>query len=131
MTQITARIKQRGDLEANWISADPIIGLKEIVLTTDVFYTGTDQPKIKIGDGIQTWTQLDYLPISSSLQWADITNTISGSTYNLSHAYTNGQGFYINGQRVFVGGKIQSIVGLLVTFDDDYTGELFTETGFY
>ena len=33
-----------------------------MALSTDVLYTGTDQPRYKIGNGIDTWLNLDYVP---------------------------------------------------------------------
>lgn len=66
MTQIIAEITEAGDLEANWAATTtPIPALKK-VFSTDVFYTGTDQPKWKVGDGVQTWSQLDYMPIGTA-----------------------------------------------------------------
>jgi hypothetical protein len=31
-------------------------------LSTDVLYSGTDQPRYKIGNGVDTWLNLDYVP---------------------------------------------------------------------
>lgn len=63
MTQITARITIRKDSNANWTSSNPVLSLGELAATTDVLYSGTDQMKVKVGDGVQTWTNLDYLPM--------------------------------------------------------------------
>ena len=63
MSTLTAKIQLRKDTSANWTANNPVLLSGEFALTTDVFYTGTDQMKIKVGDGVQTWTNLDYMPI--------------------------------------------------------------------
>jgi hypothetical protein len=62
MSTITATIQLRRDTAANWTSNNPVLLAGEIALTTDVFYTGTDQPRQKIGNGVDTWLNLDYIP---------------------------------------------------------------------
>ena len=62
MSTLTAKIQLRRDTAVNWASNDPILAAGEVAFTSDVFYTGTDQQRFKIGDGVQTWSQLDYVP---------------------------------------------------------------------
>jgi hypothetical protein len=62
MSVITAQIQLRRDTAANWTANDPILLVGEIALTTDLLYSGTDQPRYKIGNGIDTWLNLDYVP---------------------------------------------------------------------
>jgi len=62
MSTLTAKIQLRRDTSANWTSNNPILAAGEVAFTSDVFYTGTDQQRFKIGDGVQTWNQLDYVP---------------------------------------------------------------------
>jgi hypothetical protein len=62
MSTITAKIQLRRDTSANWTSNNPILLAGEMALSTDVFYTGTDQPRYKIGNGVDTWLNLDYVP---------------------------------------------------------------------
>ena len=62
MSTITAQIQLRRDTSANWTSNNPILLAGEMALSTDVLYTGTDQPRYKIGNGIDTWLNLDYVP---------------------------------------------------------------------
>ena len=62
MSALTAKIQLRRDTSANWTANNPILSAGEVAFTSDVFYTGTDQQRFKIGDGVQTWTQLDYVP---------------------------------------------------------------------
>lgn len=105
MTQITAQLTSRGDTSANWIAADPEIAAKEIVFTTDVFYTGTDQMKFKVGDGVQTWSQLDYMPIGTSTtptlaQVLAQGATTSGNNITISAGdYITSTQYYLNGSK--------------------------------
>jgi len=62
MSTITAKIQLRRDTSANWTSNNPILLAGEMALSTDVLYTGTDQPRYKIGNGVDTWLNLDYVP---------------------------------------------------------------------
>lgn len=62
MSTLTAKIQLRRDTFANWTANNPILSAGEVAFTSDVFYTGTDQQRFKIGDGVQTWNQLDYVP---------------------------------------------------------------------
>jgi hypothetical protein len=64
MSTITAQIQLRRDTSANWTSNNPILLAGEMALSTDVLYSGTDQPRYKIGNGIDTWLNLDYIPES-------------------------------------------------------------------
>jgi hypothetical protein len=90
MSTLTAQIKLRRDTSANWTSNNPVIGAGELVFTSDVFYTGTDFQKVKVGDGVQTWTNLDYLPVSGAggtqtlAQTLTFGNTTSGNSIVLS-----------------------------------------------
>lgn len=65
MSTLTAQIKLRRDTQANWTSSNPVLGAGEIAISSDQLHSGTDQPKFKIGDGVQTWTNLDYYPVGS------------------------------------------------------------------
>jgi hypothetical protein len=62
MSTITAQIQLRRDTSANWTSNNPILLAGEMALSTDVLYSGTDQPRYKIGNGVDTWLNLDYIP---------------------------------------------------------------------
>lgn len=65
MSTITAKIQLRRDTSANWTTNNPILLSGEIALSTDVLYTNTDQPRYKIGNGVDTWLNLDYVPEGS------------------------------------------------------------------
>ena len=62
MSTITAKIQLRRDTSANWTANNPILLAGEMALSTDVLYTGTDQPRYKIGNGVDAWLDLDYVP---------------------------------------------------------------------
>lgn len=62
MSTITAQIQLRRDTSANWTANNPVLLAGELALTTDLLYTGTDQPRYKIGNGVDTWLNLDYVP---------------------------------------------------------------------
>jgi hypothetical protein len=62
MSTITAQIQLRRDTSANWTSNNPVLLAGEMALSTDVLYSGTDQPRYKIGNGVDTWLNLDYVP---------------------------------------------------------------------
>jgi hypothetical protein len=65
MSTLTAKVQLRRDTATNWATNNPILAAGEIAFTSDVFYTSTDQQRFKIGDGTQTWSQLDYVPEGS------------------------------------------------------------------
>jgi len=71
MSTITAQIQLRRDTSANWTTNNPILLSGEIALSTDVLYTGTDQPRYKIGNGVDTWTNLDYVPEGSGSSYPE------------------------------------------------------------
>lgn len=50
---MATKITLRGDTKANWVSVNPILSAREMVIETDTNRT-------KIGDGISTYTELSY-----------------------------------------------------------------------
>ena len=51
---IKAVIQLRRALEEEWVRVDPILRVGEPALSTDIY-------KLKIGDGIHQWHELEYL----------------------------------------------------------------------
>lgn len=51
---IKAVIQLRRAAESDWIRVDPILRVGEPALSTDVY-------KLKIGDGIHHWSEIEYL----------------------------------------------------------------------
>ena len=60
---MTTRIQLRRATAASWTSVNPILALGEAGVETDTY-------KIKVGNGVDTWTNLAYFVHS----WADVTN---------------------------------------------------------
>jgi hypothetical protein len=67
MSILTGTIQLRKDTEANWTSSNPVLLSGEVAVTTDDLYTQTNQPRFKIGNGTDTWTNLNYQPIDTQL----------------------------------------------------------------
>ena len=80
MSTITAQIQLRRDTSANWTSNNPILLAGEVALSTDVLYTGTDQPRYKIGNGVDTWLNLDYVPEGSAAYPENLFLTVVNKT---------------------------------------------------
>lgn len=49
---------------AQWAVDTTVYSEKRILITSNVFFGSTDQRKFKIADGVKTWSNLDYFPIS-------------------------------------------------------------------
>lgn len=60
---------------AQWALDTTVYSANKILVTTDVFYGATNQPKFKFADGVKTWAQLDYFPISG---YDDAISSIQG-----------------------------------------------------
>lgn len=52
---------------AQWAIDATVYSQKRILVTSDEYYGTTDQRKFKIADGVQMWSNLDYVPISETL----------------------------------------------------------------
>lgn len=67
MSILTGTIQLRKDTEANFTSSNPVLLNGEVAISTDNTYVQTDQPRFKIGNGVDTWTALDYQPMDTQL----------------------------------------------------------------
>jgi hypothetical protein len=47
---------------AQWAVDATVYSNKRILVTSDVFYTALDQPRFKFANGVDTWSNLDYIP---------------------------------------------------------------------
>lgn len=56
---MAVQIQLRNDTAANWTSADPVLAQGEFGIEND---TG----KVKLGDGVSTWSELDYAPLTGT-----------------------------------------------------------------
>ena len=61
------RLQIRRDTEANWIEANPVLSQGELI---EVLPSDNGPIKFKIGDGIHTWTELDYVYDSDLIEKA-------------------------------------------------------------
>lgn len=78
--------------EAEWTAWNGILLAGQIGFSSDALYSGTDQMKYKVGNGTDTWTNLDYVPEPSSATSIYITaRNTTGSTIN------KGEVVYISG----------------------------------
>jgi len=82
MSVLTGTIQLRKDTEANFTSSNPILLNGEVAISTDKTYVQTDQPRFKIGNGVDTWTALDYQPVDTQLTAL----VVNGTGGNLSRA---------------------------------------------
>jgi hypothetical protein len=65
---------------AEWAADSDVYGQHNILVTSDVYYSGTDQRKFKLANGVDTWSDLDYMPLGGSASWGGITGTLSDQT---------------------------------------------------
>jgi len=56
---MAVQIQLRNDTASNWTSADPVLAQGELGVEND---TG----KVKLGDGVNSWSQLDYAPLTGT-----------------------------------------------------------------
>lgn len=61
-----------------WASDSTVYSANKILCETNAFYGATDQCKFKLADGVQTWAQLDYFPVSG---YDDATSSIQNQLY--------------------------------------------------
>lgn len=77
MTKIKAKIQLRRDTSANFTSVNPILLLGEFAFETDTMTVtegGSVSVKLKIGDGVNPWTELPYTTFGfQAVTWEDIT----------------------------------------------------------
>lgn len=71
---INTRFQLRNDTEVNWINASP-----SPVLLQGEIAISTDKNKLKIGDGVKTWAELEYANLTPTEISTLITSTIDSS----------------------------------------------------
>lgn len=69
----------RTNTAAGWAVDATVYSAKTILVTTDATYGATDQRKFKIADGTQTWSNLDYFPVSG---YDDATSSVQTQLNN-------------------------------------------------
>jgi hypothetical protein len=87
-TQLNTRIVLRNDSSAKWLENESVILLKGEV---GIEFTADGKVKVKIGDGVKTWAQLDYFGGASEetldlikTQLGDINNQIIENSESIS-----------------------------------------------
>lgn len=50
---------------AQWAADATVYSGQRLLVTSDATYTGTDQRKFKIANGVDTWSNLDYFPVNT------------------------------------------------------------------
>lgn len=112
---ITANISSQIVVQtaAQWVVDATVYSAKRVLVTSDVFYGATDQRQFKIADGVQTWANLDYMPIGTV---SDASETVKGIVQEATQAEFNaGTDTGSTGARLFsVPSKIQ--VYLVATY---------------
>ena len=76
---------------ATWAADSTVYTDKRILITSDVFYSGTDQPRFKFANGVDTWANLDYVPegggsntVVFSFYAINNTSLVDSTTYKFS-----------------------------------------------
>ncbi len=79
---------------AEWASDTTVYSDKHVLWVSDLFYTTTDQMQFKKADGVQTFANLDFMPIGGgggaslvAYQFFNVSNTAlaDGITYHLGN----------------------------------------------
>jgi hypothetical protein len=79
MAQINTRIILRNDSSANWLAHENVTLLKGEV---GIEFLSNGSCKVKIGDGVRTWKELDYFG-GEQLVGDDKTILVNGQTISL------------------------------------------------
>lgn len=53
--------------EAQWTAWNGVLAVGQFGFSSDALIFGTDQMKWKVGNGVDTWTMLDYVPFGGSV----------------------------------------------------------------
>ncbi len=113
---------QIGYKDSAWFTANPTL----ILLSGQHIHLsdGADSfiDAYVIGDGTTELQDLEWKGLKSTITTESY--TISGTTLVIS-SVDGAFGYFLQGQKCKIGGNIVSIIGLTVTFDDDYTGSNF------
>jgi hypothetical protein len=88
---------------AAWASDVTVYSNKRMLITSDVFYAGTDQPRFKFGDGVQTWSNLDYVPAGGGTDTVILQYSHSSGT-NLA----DNSDYFITGNGTLMGNTVNT-----------------------
>lgn len=131
---IQATVKNRTDTAANWTQKNPVLAEGEII----VVQTSAGETRLKIGDGVKTFTQLPYtdeqiynnVVTSVNGQTGDITLDIPGDGVQPDWAQNDEtQPDFVKNRPFYTGDPVETVLveESTVTFEDDggiYMGQL-------
>lgn len=131
---IQATVKNRTDTAANWTSKNPVLAEGEII----VVQTNAGETRLKIGDGVKTFTQLPYtdeqiynnVVTSVNGQTGDVTLDVSGDCIQPDwNQNDDTQPDYVKNRPFYTGDPVETVLieESTVTFEDDggiYMGQL-------
>lgn len=80
---IQATVKNRTDTAANWTSKNPVLAEGEII----VVQTGAGETRLKIGDGVKTFTQLPY---TDEQIYNNVVTSVNGETGDVTITTSDG-----------------------------------------
>lgn len=63
--------------EAEWTAWDGVLLAGQVGYSSDALYSGTNQMKVKIGNGTDTWTDLDYVPEPTGFTGGNLTSALN------------------------------------------------------
>ena len=89
---------------AQWAADTTVYSNKRMLVTSDVFYTGLDQPRFKFANGVDTWANLDYVPEAA----AGGTNSVVISYFNAGGTSLIDASSYYFGQTINTGATINA-----------------------
>lgn len=131
---IQATVKNRTDTAANWTQKNPVLAEGEII----VVQTSAGETRLKIGDGVKTFTQLPYtdeqiynnVVTSVNGETGDVTLDVSGDDVQPDwNQNDETQPDYVKNRPFYIGNPVETVLveDSTVTFEDDggiYMGQL-------
>ena len=127
---IQATVKNRTDTAANWTQKNPVLAEGEII----VVQTSARETRLKIGDGVKTFTQLPYtdeqiynnVVTSVNGQTGDVTLDIPGGGADWAQNNPDGDGYIKNRPGGYMTDPVITDVGTFtITSAEDQGGVYF------
>lgn len=120
---IQATVKNRTDTAANWTQKNPVLAEGEII----VVQTSAGETRLKIGDGVKTFTQLPY---TDEQIYNNVVTSVNGQTGDITikSAYQYAQDGGYTGTETKFAKKLAS--GLMIIHVTDNNGTLSADTPF-
>ena len=129
---IQATVKNRTDTAANWTQKNPVLAEGEII----VVQTSAGETRLKIGDGVKTFTQLPY---TDEQIYNNVVTSVNGETGDVTldipgvqpdwNQNDETQPDYVKNRPFYIGNPVETVLveESTVTFEDDggiYMGQL-------